>query len=172
LSSFSSPALQLQLQLKLQLKHQLQLQVSRSPAPAPAPGPAPTPSPALQLQLQLSSLPTPAPAQEIELVGGSGPHEGNIMLNGQPVCDSNNSPGNALVVCRQLGYLGGHATWGSHFGEVSGDFAMVSVNCTGTEEALWRCPPDTEHYCETGGKYDGMGVTCSNSRKECDCLGV
>ena len=36
----------------------------------------------------------------IELVGGSGPHEGNIMLHGRPVCDDIATPENAQVVCR------------------------------------------------------------------------
>ena len=36
----------------------------------------------------------------IELVGGSGPHEGNIMLYGRPVCDDIATPENAEVVCR------------------------------------------------------------------------
>ena len=37
---------------------------------------------------------------EIELVGGSGPHEGNIMVRGEPICDDIATPENALVVCR------------------------------------------------------------------------
>ena len=36
----------------------------------------------------------------IELVGGSGPHEGNVMIRGQPVCDDYWSQENAMVVCR------------------------------------------------------------------------
>ena len=37
---------------------------------------------------------------EIELVGGSGPHEGNILVRGEPVCDDDPRPYNAQVVCR------------------------------------------------------------------------
>ena len=42
---------------------------------------------------------------ELKLVGGSGPHEGNILVGGLPVCDDGhefNQHGmrNALVVCR------------------------------------------------------------------------
>merc|ERR1712212_445773 len=95
----------------------------------------------------------------IGLVGGSGPHEGNVMLYGKPVCDDIATPENAQVVCRQLGYLGGEITTSSQFGTVSADFAMDEVNCNGTEEYIWRCPHETEHNC---GGLEAMGVICSN----------
>ena len=41
----------------------------------------------------------------VTLVGGSGPHEGNIMVNGQPVCDDGSEAHRAAtagVVCRFL----------------------------------------------------------------------
>ena len=37
---------------------------------------------------------------EVKLVGGSGPHEGNIFVGGEPVCDDYHGSSNALVVCR------------------------------------------------------------------------
>ena len=37
---------------------------------------------------------------EVKLVGGSGPHEGNIFVGGLPVCDDYHDAQNALVVCR------------------------------------------------------------------------
>ena len=42
---------------------------------------------------------------ELTLLGGSGPHEGNIFLDGRPVCDDMHTADehgrqNALVVCR------------------------------------------------------------------------
>ena len=37
---------------------------------------------------------------ELTLVGGSGPHEGNILVGGLPVCDDHHDHENALVVCR------------------------------------------------------------------------
>ena len=37
---------------------------------------------------------------EVRLVGGSGGHEGNILVGGKPVCDDGHSSENALVVCR------------------------------------------------------------------------
>ena len=36
----------------------------------------------------------------MKLVGGSGPHEGNILVGGLPVCDDHHDAQNALVVCR------------------------------------------------------------------------
>ena len=39
---------------------------------------------------------------EVKLVGGSGPHEGNIFVGGKPVCDDDHDVENALVVCRYL----------------------------------------------------------------------
>ena len=44
------------------------------------------------------SLNTSSPV--IELVGGSGPHAGNVMIRGQPVCDDHWTRENAGVVCR------------------------------------------------------------------------
>ena len=49
---------------------------------------------------------------EVKLVGGSGPHEGNIFVGGAPVCDDYHDADNAHVVCRsnliQLFLLPGH----------------------------------------------------------------
>merc|ERR1712181_137552 len=97
-------------------------------------------------------------APAIELVGGAGPHEGNIMIKGRSVCDHGRNPENAKVVCRQLGYLGGNLTIGSHFGKVSEDFGRDNVQCNGTEDYIWRCPHETEVNCT---REEGMGVICS-----------
>jgi len=97
--------------------------------------------------------------REIGLVGGSGPYEGNILVRGEPVCDDVATPENAQVVCRQLGYLGGQITVSSYFGDVSDDFVMDNVECTGNESYIWRCPHLTEDNC---GGHEAMGVICSN----------
>merc|ERR1712192_342646 len=99
----------------------------------------------------------------IELVGGAGPHEGNIMISGRPVCDHGRNPENAEVICRQLGYLGGNLTTGSHFGTVPEDeFAMNDVHCNGTEGYIWRCPHENSINRTTNcTREEGMGVICS-----------
>ena len=86
------------------------------------------------------------------------PYEGHIELciaDGTGtrmggVCDNGWNDAGAGVVCRQLGYAGGTATFASSFGLLGGTFyAWNSVNCTGTEAALHLCghtfppvPPD------------------------------
>merc|ERR1712106_839601 len=110
---------------------------------------------------QRGDLPTEclSDVPEIELVGGSGPHEGNVLVRGEPVCDDQTRPENAQVVCRQLGYLGGQVTVQSHFGQVSDVFAMDNVVCTGNEASFVDCPHVTEDNC---GGHEGFGVICSN----------
>merc|ERR1719500_1868876 len=110
---------------------------------------------------QRGDLPTEclSDVPEIELVGGSGPNEGNLMLHGQPVCDDLWGHNEAMVVCRQLGYLYGSPTDQSFFGDVSDNFAMDNVQCTGDEEYIWGCIHLTEHNC---GGHEAAGVICSN----------
>jgi deleted-in-malignant-brain-tumors protein 1 len=110
---------------------------------------------------QRGDLPTEclSDVPEIELVGGSGPHEGNLMIHGQPICDDGWGHNEAMVVCRQLGYLYGSPTDQSFFGDVSDNFAMDDVQCSGDEEYIWGCFHVTEHNCENS---EGAGVICSN----------
>ena len=115
------------------------------------------------LQMLIIGLP------ELHLVGGSGPHEGNILVGGRPVCDDGHNAQNALVVCRfpflswcndikqatekndyfvelqmspprMLGYSSGLPTHWSHFGAVAPNFAMDNVQCLGNETSLLDCP--------------------------------
>ena len=115
---------------------------------------------------------------EVRLVGGSGPHEGNILVGGLPVCDDLHDAQNAQVVCRfakkrgkkklemyfpfprMLGYSYGHPTMYSQFGSVSSTFGMDNVQCTGNEASLLDCPHLTVDNC---GSTEGAGVICSNS---------
>ena len=119
------------------------------------------------------------------LIGGSGRHEGNILVGGMPVCDDDHNAQNAKVVCRfakntrkcltfaflllqnhkrnftrMLGYPFGQATMKSHFGRVSSTFKMDDVRCTGNEASLLDCRHNTVDDC---GPDEGAGVICSNS---------
>ena len=87
----------------------------------------------------------------ISLDGGVVPHEGNIMVNGEPVCNDGFTLVNAGVACRELGYLG--ALWytkdnalASRYGLTSPDFAMDNVNCDGSEEKLLDCTHSTVYW--------------------------
>ena len=62
---------------------------------------------------------------------------------------------------RQLGYLYGSPTDQSFFGDVSDNFAMDDVQCSGNEEYIWRCIHLTEHNC---GGHEAAGVICSNGQ--------
>merc|ERR1719237_293074 len=95
--------------------------------------------------------------REVELVGGSGPHEGNILVGGLPVCDDGHDAQNALVVCRMLGFVRGTPTLESQFGQVNSTFRMDQVECTGNESTLLDCPHNTEDDC---GADEGAGVIC------------
>ena len=87
----------------------------------------------------LSSTSSPSPAT-IRLEGGRFPHEGNIMVNGQPVCDDDFTLVNADVACKQLGFIGAVSfTKESRYGRTSPEFAMDQVRCDGTEERLLDC---------------------------------
>ena len=47
---------------------------------------------------------------EVKLIGGSGPHEGNIFVGGLPVCDDLHDAENAVVVCRFQNVALSHTT--------------------------------------------------------------
>merc|ERR1719507_2057628 len=104
----------------------------------------------------------------VALVGGSRPQEGNIMVNGQPVCDDGSEAyraATARVVCRELGYDGAsqHTTH-SYFGQVSNEFGMDEVQCTGNEASIFDCPHQTTDDC---GRSEGLGVICSTCTTNC-----
>merc|ERR1719419_131415 len=65
----------------------------------------------------------------ITLVGGATAREGNLFVNGQPVCDDHWNQADATVVCRSLGYSGGSPTIRSEFGDVPTYFFMDDVDC-------------------------------------------
>ena len=60
---------------------------------------------------------------------------------------------------RELGYDGAsqHTTQ-SYFGQVSNEFGMDDVQCTGNEASIFDCPHQTTDNC---GGSEGLGVICS-----------
>jgi len=104
-------------------------------------------------------------APPMQLVGGSGSHEGRveILLHGEwgTVCDDDWDLNDANVVCKQLGYsMGASAARSSaYFREGSGIVWFDDVQCTGSEAHLYDCLNDGIgiHNCR---HTEDAGVTC------------
>merc|ERR1712112_676282 len=79
-------------------------------------------------------------APVIKLVGGTTSNEGNVLVDGKPVCDDYWDTKDAKVVCRMLGYTGGDAIIESAYGPTGVDFAMDDVQCNGDEHTISDCP--------------------------------
>ena len=94
----------------------------------------------------------------MKLLGGPNPAEGNVFIDGLPVCDDAWDEHDGKVACRQLGFNGlVRVTTNSHFGSVPSDFAMDEVSCNGTEAKLQDCLHKTRDDC---GANEGAGVIC------------
>jgi len=95
----------------------------------------------------------------VTLVGGSSTLEGNVYVDGKPVCDDWWNMPDAEVTCRELGFSGAvEAKTRSHFGRVPTDFVMDNIRCEGTEDKLHDCQHLDTHNC---GSHEGAGVVCS-----------
>jgi len=94
---------------------------------------------------------------QVTLQRGSRPGEGNVFINGQPVCDDAWDDTDAGVVCRQLGYSSGSSTTQSTYGSVPTNFIMDDVNCDGSETNILDCSHRAEHDCRGS---EGAGVIC------------
>merc|ERR1712025_1288595 len=99
-------------------------------------------------------------APVIKLVGGTTSNEGNVMVDGKPVCDDYWDTKDAKVVCRMLGYTGGDAIIESAYGPTGVDFAMDDVQCNGNEHTISDCPHLTYSNCADG---EAAGVQCVSS---------
>jgi len=95
---------------------------------------------------------------EIRLEGGSRPGEGNVIVNGESVCDDSWDDVDARVACRMLGYSDGRATTDSRFGNnPGGNYGMDNVECGGYEERLTDCYFDASDNCN---EEEAAGVIC------------
>jgi hypothetical protein len=97
----------------------------------------------------------PCLVQEVE-----GNHtEGNLYINGKPVCDDDWGEEEAEVACRQLGFPGGARTFtsSSHYGQVATNFTAGSIGCNGEEESLEACSTTNRLSCDSG---EAAGVAC------------
>jgi len=91
--------------------------------------------------------------------GGRHPHEGNVIVDGKPVCDDNWGLEDAAVVCRYLGFPGVEkATAESVFGTVSAEYSMDKVQCIGNETSLSDCYHRKKDACYGN---EGAGVVCA-----------
>merc|ERR1719320_536038 len=105
---------------------------------------------------------------EIVLTGGNY-KTGNVLLNGQPICDDYWGQSEARVVCRSLGYVDGEATTNSYFGSVVDNFIMDNVICNGYETNIWLCEYSPWDDC---GVSEGAGVRCFDEEDyNVDCEG-
>ena len=115
----------------------------------------------------------------IELHGGHIPSEGNVYVNGKPVCDDEWDEDDAAVACPNawvitiyklvpnylltFSYSSGVSTTNSRFGPVPSMFIFDGVKCVGTEHSLYDCPFAMKGTC---GSYEGAGVICSGRKHQ------
>ena len=107
----------------------------------------------------------------VRLVGGDTLLEGRveIFLLGHwgTVCDYNWDFIDAIVVCRQLGYLQAvEAPRSAFFGAGSGPSWYYRVYCKGTESNLTECSKNTYNFGSACPHSQDAGVVCSS---ECQC---
>ena len=116
----------------------------------------------------------------VTLVGGAGAHEGNVFVNGKPVCGSEQRPENAMVICRflkkdqnnlsliysftrMLGYKRGTDNNGSLFGSINSTFGIGPVYCQGHETDIIKDCPHSAHT-RNCAHHEALGVSCSSSK--------
>jgi len=97
--------------------------------------------------------------------GGS--REGNVFVGGKPVCDDGWNMLAANTICKDIS--GG--SWlrakkiykNSHYGQVSGNFSMTQVVCSGTDRKISDCEFQTSDNCDG---LEAAGVVCDDRTKE------
>ncbi len=104
----------------------------------------------------------------VQLLRGTTRYEGSIevCLDGKlgSVCDNGWNDAGAGVVCRQLGYAGGAATFASEFGLIGGTaYHFRRVACTGAEAALHLCPHERQASQTSCHFSERAGVRCEGA---------
>ena len=86
-----------------------------------------------------------------------------LFYNGRhgSICDYWFGDNEAKVVCRMLGFTGGHSSCCGRMGRGQGEIMAGRIRCTGEEESLYSCDhDDIGHYeGDCNHKYD-VGVFC------------
>merc|ERR550534_1542792 len=103
--------------------------------------------------------------ESFELRDGAEASEGNVYLNGQPICNDHWDTNDAAVVCRVLGYDDGQTANSSAFGAVPNNFIMNSFECFGDETSIWDCEYTTHSNCDSDM---AAGVKCSTETTKRD----
>ena len=98
-------------------------------------------------------------------MGGPTAHEGNVLINGRPVCDDYWDNNDATVVCRMLGYGSGIAVQNAAYGSIQGKFIINNIDCKGTEANIHQCTKSNAHKCHGP---EGAGVICIPEGKASD----
>ncbi|XP_033097344.1 deleted in malignant brain tumors 1 protein-like [Anneissia japonica] len=100
----------------------------------------------------------------IRLVNGATNKEGRLEVYYSSawgtVCDDSWTAVNSDVACRQLGFAGSSAFYGSaHFGQGSGNIWLDNVGCTGSENTISECSHNGwgVHNCNHG---EDIGIVC------------
>ena len=100
-------------------------------------------------------------AGAVRLVAGSGPHEGRVEIflsTWSTVCGSSWDLLDAIVVCRQLGYITALSASVGAFGEGSGPIWFTRVYCRGNESSLTQCRSSLTSRCN---HFRDAEVNCS-----------
>ena len=97
----------------------------------------------------------------MNLTGGNGPNEGNVVINGNvSLCDKGFDMEDAIVICRQLNMSHvSYMTRNSKFGNTSQTSGM-SLSCFGPESSISECIRKENINC---GESNLAGVACSNT---------
>ena len=130
----------------------------------------------IHLQLFVSFLLSAAPPSQydVHLFGGSNAMEGRVEIyyNGEwgTVCRDIWDLRDAIVVCRQLGYLTAERTsigTGAEFGKGTGQIWLDNVDCRGTENMLSSCTASSwgVHNCD---HIEDAGVVCTGMLGFCN----